>query len=203
MQLDAWLNSFVTCAIVYIVGYSLLVGVGEAVSRRAVQLRQMEPVERNLQRVSHSVAYIAATLAVIYPSFWPLALSLCTSVMPASFPDADEGLPLIAVCVVGVSVLRIYAGLRAFRFFNPGFHEATPLLRPRAVCKTALGLGGLVYLAHNRAAYIDAGTGWTLLYAALWLAGAWCAVTGPVRLYLLRPRRIDGGNIEPPEWNWN
>lgn len=199
---DVSLISFVSNLVIAVVGYGMLLGALEAVGARMAEVRQLEPVERNLQRVSHGVAYITGTLAVIFGGYWPLAIDAYTSIMPAS-AKADLGLPLVAALIMGASAFRIRAGLRAFRFFNPEFQESTPLLRPRAAVKTALGIGGLVYLAHNRDAYLYASGWWVLAYAALWLAAAWCAVTGPVRLFLLRRRRLDGGNVEPPEWNWN
>lgn len=201
------LQSLIAGVFIYIVGFNLLIGLLgalSAVSGQLAEARRQDPVERNLQRVSHSVAYIAGALALIFGGYWPQAFSVYTNVIPASLPNADQALPIIVIAIIGVSVIRIYAGLRAFRFFNPAFHETTPLLRLRAIFKTALGIGGLVYLAHNRAAYIIfAAAWWEYVYDALWIAAAWCLVTGLVRLFLLRRRRLDGGNIEPPEWNWN
>jgi hypothetical protein len=207
MMEDGMLQSLIAGVFIYIVGFNLLIGVLgalSAVSGQLAEARRQDPVERNLQRVSHSVAYIIGTLALIFGGYWPEALNVYTSIVPASFPDADQVLPIIVIAIMGISVIRIHAGLRAFGFFNPSFHETTPLLRPRAILKTALGIGGLVYLAHNRVAYtIYADAWWKYVYAALWIAAGWCLVTGLVRLFLLRRRRLDGGNIEPPEWNWN
>jgi hypothetical protein len=201
------LHNLVVGVIVYIVGFNLLLGaLGAlmAVSGHMAEARRQDPVERNLQRVSHSVAHIAGILAIIFGGYKLQAFSLYNSFMPVALPAADQTLPPVALIVIVVSVIRINAGLRAFRFFHPAFHEATPLLRPRAILKIAIGIGGLVYLADHRAAFIIfADAWWEYVYDALWIAALWCAVTGLVRLFLLRRRRLDGGNIDPPEWNWN
>jgi hypothetical protein len=207
MMEDGMLQSLIAGVFIYIVGFNLLIGVLgalSAVSGQLAEARRQDPVERNLQRVSHSVAYITGALALIFGGYWPEALSVYTNWMPAALPHADQALPIIVIAIIGVSVIRIYTGLRAFRFFNPAFHETTPLLRPRAIFKAVIGIGGLVYLADNRGAYIIyADAWWEYVYDALWIAAGWCLVTGLVRLFLLRRRRLDGGNIEPPEWNWN
>ena len=79
---DGSSQSFVSDILICVVGYGMLLALPEALSARLAEVRQMEPVERNLQRVSHSIAYIAATLAIIFGGYWPLAIDVYASVMP-------------------------------------------------------------------------------------------------------------------------
>ena len=65
-------------------------------------------------------------------------------------------------------------------------------MRAGAAVKTVLGIGGLVYLHLRHDQYIHAGGWWTIAYDALWLYAAWCAVIGPIRLFLLRAKQTGG-----------
>jgi hypothetical protein len=157
---------------------------------RPAAFEQLDPLERNLQRVSHSLAYMITAL-VLYNNY----RSALAGISGYS-PSADQWLDgaLAAVAVVGI--IRFRTGRRAFRFFNPEFYEHTSILRAKAAFKSAAGIGGLLYLHSKRNHYIYAGKRWEIAYYVLWLIAAWCAVIGPVRLFLLRPRRsLDAGDI--------
>lgn len=204
MQND-WGGSFITTVFILVAVFGALKAALEIAVARWAHFPRMDPVERNLQRVSHSMAYILATGAIILGGYGPQAtrvyLYIYTGLFPYS-PAAVYGLPLIAAAVVAIGVIRIRTARRAFRFFNPEFHEHATIMRSQAAVKAVGGLGGLLYLTLRHDAYIYAGGWWWLTYQAVWLLAAWCAVVGPVRLFLLRRRRADDLNIDPPEWHW-
>ena len=171
------------------------------------RFHQLDPVEKNLQRISHSIVYMLAIGAVKFGGYWPVAVNLYAYMFDYTKRTEDwlNGFVIFGICVCCV---RIRTGRRAFRFFNPAFHELTPVLRMRAIIKAAVGWVGLVYLTENHHTYIYAGGWWALAYNPLWLIAAWCALVGPIRLFLLRPRRADDaggivdGDIDRQRFDW-
>lgn len=190
-------------------------GLGTLITRLET-FHQLDPVERNLQRVSHSIAYIVGGLTVI-AGYSPVLAHIFANILSGIFTkifgysqDARSWQFGILAAVLGVGLIRIRTGLRAFRFFNPEFYEHTTVLRAGAAVKTAIGIGGLVYLALKHDAYIYAGGWWVAAYETLGVIAAWCSVIGPVRLFLLRPRRTLSDPREPVEqdirqreWRWD
>jgi hypothetical protein len=193
---------FIFMLIPHVLGAALQVVFG-----RLASFGQMDPLERNLQRVSHGIAVIAAVGALKAGSYEPAIIAFYTRFFgyAASAGLWLQGL-MILYCLA--SALRIRTGLRALRFFNAEFHEHAPIMRAGAAVKAVLGLGGLVYLHLNHDQYIYAGGWWVTTYDTLWLAAAWCAVIGPIRLFLLRARRIGGAddtvqtNIDDNTFHW-
>ena len=193
----------------------LQVGLGTLITRLET-FHQIDPLERNLQRVSHSIAYIVGGLAAIAgysPILTHIFVNILSSILTKIFGYSQDPRSWqfgILAAVLGVGLIRIRTGLRAFRFFNPEFHEHTTVLRAGAAVKTAIGLGGLVYLALKHDAYIYAGGWWVVAYETLGVIAVWCSVIGPVRLFLLRPRRTLSDPREPVEqdirqreWGWD
>jgi hypothetical protein len=194
--MDVSAGTIVRAILVYIFLIAALKAAIEFLVTRPAVFAQLDPLERNLQRVSHSIVYMIAALA-LYNSYWPALVAFYTRIFGYS-PHAEQWLDGALAATVTVSLIRIRTGRRAFRFFNPEFYEHTSILRAKAAVKSAVGLGGLYYLHLKRKQYIYAGGSWELAYYVLWLIAAWCAVVGPVRLFLLRTRqsRDAGGIIE-------
>jgi hypothetical protein len=171
---------------------AVLVGL-EFIASRPAAFEQLDPVEKNLQRISHSTVYIIALLALKFGSYWRTVVELYVETIGYG-QDPCLWVDVILVALLGVSVTRIRTGWRAFRFFNPAFYELTSMLRTRALVKTAAGISGLVYLTPKHDTYIYGGGWLALAYNPLWLIAAWCALIGPIRLFLLRPRQPGGGD---------
>jgi hypothetical protein len=82
------------------------------------------------------------------------------------------------------------------------------MLRTGAIVKAMVGIGGLVYLTPKHDTYIYGGGWQAFAYHPLWLIAAWCALIGPIRLFLLRPRQPGGGDnivdedINRQRFNW-
>jgi hypothetical protein len=192
--MDVSADTIVRAILVYIFLIAALKVAIEFLLTRSAAFEQLDPLERNLQRVSHSIAYMIAAL-VLYNSYRPALAALYTGIFGYS-PYAEQWSDGALAAVVAVSLVRIRTGRRAFRFFNPEFYEHTSILRAKAAVKSAVGLGGLYYLHFKRNHYIYAGERWEIAYNVLWLIAAWCALVGPVRLFLLRTRQSrDAGDI--------
>lgn len=172
----------------------VLVGL-EMIASRPGEFAQLDPVEKNLQRISHSLVYIIALLALKFTPYWHTIVGFYVSMIGYG-NDPNLWVEAILIALLLVCVTRIRTGFRSFRFFNPAFYELTSMLRTRAVVKTAVGIGGLLYLTPKYHTYIYGGGWMALAYNPLWLMAAWCALVGPIRLFLLRPRQPgDAGNI--------
>jgi hypothetical protein len=192
--MDVSADTIVRAILVYIFLIAALKAAIEFLVTRPAAFEQLDPLERNLQRVSHSIAYMIAAL-VLYNGYRPALAAIYIRIFGYS-AYAEQWSDGALAAVVAVSIIRIRTGHRAFRFFNPEFYEHTSILRAKAAVKSAIGLGGLFYLHFKRKQYIYAGESWELAYNALWLIAAWCVVIGPIRLFLLRPRRsLDAGDI--------
>ena len=169
------------------------------------QWDQLDPVERNLRRVSHGTAYLAA-IAALVSGHWPALDAGLASIDSLSY--GELGRNIVTGWLGAAGLIRIYTGLRAFRYFNPTYYENTAALRVRALCGIAIGIAGLVWLGRVHDAWIGAGLWWGFAWDGFQLLAGLNLLTSCVRLLLLRPRRavpFPGpveDEIRADEWRW-
>jgi hypothetical protein len=173
---------------------NLILWVVRRPAARARQWRSLDPIEQNLQRASHGVAYIVFPLAAL----WLVGPSVVGAFLSGFTPGVR--LLLIGACAVwfAVAVGRLYAGWRRIAGLRDG------PLAGRAFGKLAVGAFLLYWLPHGLiASSLDPWAVHVLLLVPLWLA-----VTGFVRFVLLvRPagRALPEveGDIAASEFDWN
>jgi hypothetical protein len=198
------IGDFIVNVFVGMLTFAAIPAVIGTVAERAAKWHTMDPVEKNLQRVSHSCVYLLFAYAIKFGGYWSFAVDLYTYFFGFNEQSVywiNAGL-IYGVCVCCV---RLVTGWCAFRFFNPQFHPDIQVLRFGAVVRIAGGIGTLIYLYPKRYLYAHAGPWWALFCAATLAAAICFAVVGLARLLMLRPRNSEPPVVGPDPrdlWNW-
>jgi hypothetical protein len=195
-----FLHSFVAMTVAVCVIKAVLQTLGE----RAAKWPAMDPVEKNLQRVSHACVYMLVFAVIKFSSLWRVALGLYIDLFGHT-ERTESWLNGILIFGFVICCARLRTGWRSFRYFNPQFHPEITVLRVGAVVRIAGGIGSLIYLFPRGDTYIYAGEWWALFYVSAFVAAACFVVAGLIRLFMLRPRTIDVPEPGPDprdQWTW-
>jgi hypothetical protein len=138
---------------------------------------RLSPVEQNLQRASHGLAYMLFALLAAYLFGPRLILGTLPLVFGNHPVDAWPGAAFVGVFVW--ALVRFIFGLRRARGFRDG------ILATRALVKLTAGVG-IVWYVWRTFPFAITGMSWRdLALQAVIVAGLWCVITGTVRFVLM------------------